>query len=288
MAIDRDEPRKLADEDGIGNLCWSPRSDFVVFAKWTVVLKKVSVEQLIWSDRKGVKLGPVGQPQTRVRAPRLSPDASRIAAQGWDDPPQMDIWIHDVTRGSKTRLTSHPASEHDARWTPQGNMMTFTSLRDGTADIFIQSADGSGEPKALVATPLNDSGSDWSDDGKYMIYSTCSRGQCDGLVPETQGRVSGLRSIAIHPGSFRRVRSRLFTRWTVRRLYGKRLRQEPDFVRRFPDGTGKTLVSMRGGTQPRWRKDGNELFYVEDVIERSLREQLGEPGRNPPDRYMVT
>ena len=37
-------------------------------------------------------------------------------------------------------------------------MITFTSLRDGTADIFIQSADGSGEPKALVATPLNDSG----------------------------------------------------------------------------------------------------------------------------------
>ena len=63
-----------------------------------------------------------------------------------------------MTRGSKTRLTSHPASEYDARWTPQGNMITFTSERGGTADIFMQSADGSGEPKALVATPHNDSG----------------------------------------------------------------------------------------------------------------------------------
>ena len=42
--LDRDEPRKLAGEDGIGGLCWSPRSDFVVFGKWTVVHKKVSVQ----------------------------------------------------------------------------------------------------------------------------------------------------------------------------------------------------------------------------------------------------
>jgi hypothetical protein len=42
--LNRDEPRKLAEEDGIGGLCWSPRSDFVVFAKWNVVLKKISVQ----------------------------------------------------------------------------------------------------------------------------------------------------------------------------------------------------------------------------------------------------
>jgi WD40-like Beta Propeller Repeat len=134
------------------------------------------LEQLIWRDRKGVKLGSVGQPQRRVRAPRLSPDGGRIAVQGWDDTPQLDIWIHDVTRGSKTRFTSHPASEQTGAWTPEGNLMTFTSLRNGTPDIFMQSADGGGEPKALVATPHNDFGSDWSDDGKYLIYTTCSRG----------------------------------------------------------------------------------------------------------------
>ena len=395
--LDRDEPRKLAEEDGIGGLCWSPHSDFVVFGKFTVVLKKVSVqggpivtlwelpggfaqrpnwssdgrsvvfangsparlyevpagggeasllfqvdasesrytfqdphflphegvgrrllfvtgspertqitaqdletgrreildlgerpvysptghivyqtagdlwampfsvrelkrtgdpfpiqrgaslpsiagdgtlvylkttggqEQLIWKDRKGVKLGPVGQPQTEIVAPRLSPDASRIAAQGWDDPPQLDIWIHDVTRGSKTRLTSHPASERNAVWTPQGNMITFTSLRDGTADIFIQSADGSGEPKALVATPLNESGSDWSDDGKYLIYHTCSRGLCDlWYLKRKDGyqdfEASHFEASPFTQSPFDEFRRRLFTKWTVRRLYGERLR----------------------------------------------------------------
>jgi Tol biopolymer transport system component len=197
----------------------------------------------------------------------------------------MDIWIHDVTRGSKTRLTSHPASEHDARWTPQGNMMTFTSLRDGTADIFIQSADGSGEPKALVATPLNDSGSDWSDDGKYMIYSTCSRGQCDVSCLKRKDGYQDFEASPFIQGPFDEFEADFspdgrFVAYTANDSGRNQI-----YVRRFSDGTGKTLVSMRGGTQPRWRKDGKELFYVEDVIERSLRDQLGGAGRNPPDRY---
>jgi eukaryotic-like serine/threonine-protein kinase len=431
--LDQDEPRKLAEEDGIGGLCWSPRSDFVVFGKWTVVLKKVSVqggpivtvwelpggsaqtptwssdgrsvvfalgfpsrlyevpadggearlllqvdtsesrytfqdphflphqgvgrrllfvtglpentqiaaqdlqtgrreilgpgqrpvysptghivyettgdlwampfsvrdlkrtgepfpiqrgaslpsiaaegtlvylgttgglEQLTWRDRKGVKLGSVGQPQRRVRAPRLSPDGTRIAAQGWDDPPQLDIWIHDVTRGSKTRLTSHPGREYDARWTPHGNMITFTSERGGTADVFMQSADGSGEPTALVATPFNDSASDWSDDGKYLIYSTCSRGQCDLGYLKRKDRYQDFEALPFiqspfdeHDGDF--SPDGRFVAYTANDSGSNEV-----YVRRFPDGTDKKQVSMRGGSQARWRKDGNELFYVEDA-----------------------
>jgi eukaryotic-like serine/threonine-protein kinase len=431
--LDRDEPRKLAEEDGIGGLCWSPRSDFVVFAKWTVVLKKVSVqggaivtlwelpggsaerpnwssdgrsvvfgrgfpsrlyevpadggearllfqvdvserrytfqdphflphegvgrrlllvtgsaestqiaaqdletgrreilgprqrpvysptghivyetagdlwampfslsdlkrtgepfpiqrgaslpsiaadgtlvylgttgglEQLIWRDRKGVKLGPVGQPQRRVRAPRLSPDGSRIAAQGWDDTPQLDIWIHDVTRGSKTRLTSHPASEQNAVWTPQGKLITFTSLRDGTADIFMQSADGSGEPKALVATPLNDSGSDWSDDGKYMLYNTCSRGQCDLWYLKRKDGYQDFEALPFIQSPFDEYDAYFSPDGRFVVYTANDSGRNEVYVRRFPDGTGMKQISMRGGAQPRWRKDGNELFFVEDA-----------------------
>ena len=223
------------------------------------------LEQLIWRDRKGVKLGAVGQPQTRVRAPRLSPDDSRIAAQGWDDPPQLDIWIHDVTRGSKTRLTSHPASEQRAAWTPQGNMITFTSERDGNADIFIQSADGSDEPKALVATPHNDFGSDWSDDGKYLIYGTCSRGQCDLWYLARKDGYQDFEASPFIQSPFDEHDADFSPDGRFVAYTANDSGRNEVYVRRFPDGTGKTLVSMRGGAQPRWRKDGNELFYVEDT-----------------------
>jgi eukaryotic-like serine/threonine-protein kinase len=431
--LDRDDPRKLAEEDGISGLCWSPRSDFVVFGKWTVVLKKVSVqgapivtlwelpggsaqgpnwssdgksivfasgfparlyevpadggearllfqidaaesrytfqdphflphegvgrrllfvtgssentqiaaqdlktgrreilgpgrrplysptghivyetagdvwampfsvsdlkrtgepfpiqrgaslpsiagdgtlvylgttggqEQLIWRDRKGVKLGPVGQPQTRVRAPRLSPDGSRIAVSGWDDTPQLDIWIHDVTRGPKTRFTTHPASEQTAVWTPQDNMITFTSLRDGTADIFIQSADGSGEPKPLVVTPNNDFGSDWSDDGKYLIYNTCSRGQCDIWYLKRKDGYQDFEASRFIESPFDEYEADFSPDGRFVAYTANDSGRNEVYVRRFPDGTGMKQVSMKGGAQPRWRKDGKELFYVEDV-----------------------
>lgn len=35
------------------------------------------------------------------------------------------------------------------------------------------------------------------------------------------------------------------------------------FVQRFPEGGGRRQVSVNGGSQARWRADGDELFYVE-------------------------
>src|SRR5205823_3575782 len=34
------------------------------------------------------------------------------------------------------------------------------------------------------------------------------------------------------------------------------------YVQPFPGPGGKWQVSTQGGTQPRWRKDGRELFYI--------------------------
>src|SRR5437879_6973968 len=34
------------------------------------------------------------------------------------------------------------------------------------------------------------------------------------------------------------------------------------YVQRFPEGSGKWQISISGGVQPRWRRDGKELFYV--------------------------
>ena len=34
------------------------------------------------------------------------------------------------------------------------------------------------------------------------------------------------------------------------------------YVTSFPDARGKWQVSTGGGEQPRWRRDGKELFYL--------------------------
>ena len=65
-----------------------------------------SVEgQLVWRDRGGKRLGPIGRPQAgTIRFPTLSPDGSRVAAQD-NSSGNLDIWVHETDRAVATRLT---------------------------------------------------------------------------------------------------------------------------------------------------------------------------------------
>ena len=109
------------------------------------------LEQLVWRNRQGVKLRSIGQPQNRIEFPRLAPDRTRVAAIGTDKGRPLAVWIHDVARGSKSKFTSHPTDHDRPIWTPDGNLITFTSNHNGNPDIFIQQVGSSAEPRALVA-----------------------------------------------------------------------------------------------------------------------------------------
>jgi Tol biopolymer transport system component len=222
------------------------------------------LQQLIWRDRRGTKLSTIGQPQRRILGPRLSPVGSRVAVTGSDDGVQFDLWISDVLRGTKSRFNSHPALESNPIWTPGGDELTFTSDRNGTADIFRQSGDASREPSVLVATNDNEFAGAWTKDLKYLIYGSCSRGQCDIWYLERKGEQGAYEALPF-------IRSP-FDDWSptfspdgrfVIYTSNESGRNEV-YVQRFPDAAGKVQVSTNGGTQPRWSRDGRELFYVEE------------------------
>lgn len=85
----------------------------------------------------------MGQPQQGMLHPKLSPDGRRVAVdatQGGD----VDIWVHDVDRPLKTRMTFDPGKEESPVWSPSGKQIAFTSNRRGNADLFTRAADGSG------------------------------------------------------------------------------------------------------------------------------------------------
>ena len=131
------------------------------------------LEQLIERNRQGTRIRSIGQPQPRIEMPRLSPDRKRVAVSAREKSGASQVWIHDLIRGSKSLLTSHP-SEHDRPiWTPRGDAITFTSARNGNPDIFVQPIDGVSDPQVLVATPDGDYPYDWSNDGKYLVFTRC-------------------------------------------------------------------------------------------------------------------
>ena len=126
--------------------------------------------QLVWRDRSGRRLAEViGQPQRSVGHVALSPDGRRVAVFG-DEIGNTDIWIHEVDRPLKTRLTFDPADEHGPIWSPAGDRIAFSTKRQGTWDVFVKPADGAGEATALVATAAKENMSDWSRGGKYILY----------------------------------------------------------------------------------------------------------------------
>ncbi|MCP5120800.1 MAG: protein kinase, partial [bacterium] len=101
-----------------------------------------SQEQLVWLDRGGQKSGVIGSVSGRSRDPALSPDGQLVAI-AMTEGSNEDVWIWDITRGVRTRLSSAPGSDSSPVWSPTGAELAFSSTRAGNQDIFLRQPDGS-------------------------------------------------------------------------------------------------------------------------------------------------
>ena len=219
--------------------------------------------QLVWLDRRGEKTGEIGQAREGIGSPALSPDG-RLVAVAVTESSNLDVWVYDIERGVRTRLST--AAERDTRpvWSPSGEQVAFTSNRARNNDIFLRQADGSGEEKALASTSLHEDLSDWSRDGKYLLYQLND--------PETGSDLWYLerkedgggwepRPFLQTPFSERAPRFSPDGRYVA--YVSNESGQNEVYVQPFPEGGRKVTVSNNGGTKVRWSRDGNELFYVE-------------------------
>ena len=91
-------------------------------------------EQLVWQDREAKKLGVIGQPQDRICYPALSPDGRQVAVRGTEDN-NSDVWVHEVGRSLKRRLTFDAVLDGRPILSPSGKEITFRSARQGNDDI---------------------------------------------------------------------------------------------------------------------------------------------------------
>ena len=111
-------------------------------------------QQLVWLDRQGKKLGAIGQPQRQILDPELSPDGRRVVVHGTEDG-NIDVWVHEVDRPLRQRVTFHSGLDGRAIWGPSENEVTFHSTREGYYDIYTRPLEGTGEPTLLVDSPFS-------------------------------------------------------------------------------------------------------------------------------------
>jgi Tol biopolymer transport system component len=265
IKIAQPAPRAIYSVSASGVLAWRPRSTLLQESK-----------QLTWFDRSGKKLGTLGEPAVYF-APTLSPDDRSVAVcrmepgTGTNNP--RDLWIFDVARGTSRPLTFDPADDCGPAWSPDGSRIAFFSDRRGVREIYQKAANGSGDEELLLAAkdqeghdPLGMSSEDWSADGRFLVYNSA-----------VGTHFNDLFLLPMSPAAKRKPVTFLATeaaehmgtiapngRWMAYRSDsgGRGEIYVSDMSPRGERGPGKWQISSGGGWQPRWRRDGKELFYA--------------------------
>lgn len=207
--------------------------------------------RLAWIDRTGKRVGEIGESQLDMYLPKLSPDGRYIAVEGYESSTAADIWLHDAVRHTKTRMTLDPARDSRPFWSPDGKQILFWSLRTGKVESFVQQADGTGTADILPGNPGLNYPTDWSQNGNYLMFDGewDLQRQHDGTWKPIQDSVQGLAKTLSPDGRFVAFVSSYSRTGEV-------------MVQSFPKPTHRWHVSMGDGAQPRWSRDGKELFYV--------------------------
>jgi dipeptidyl aminopeptidase/acylaminoacyl peptidase len=250
----------VAVDAGTGLAAFSVSQNGVLTFRSGVVLNVVeegAMAQLDWVDRTGRLIESVGGADA-YRGIELSPDGSRIGFHRHDNA-GGDLWILDVKRGAKTRLTFAP--EQDSRapvWSPDGSRIAFASYRNGSWGIYQKRVDsGTADDELLLEAKDRLAPDTWTPDGKSLVYNA----DADiWLLPLTGDRtpVPLARSPFTEAGGVVSPDGR----WMAYLSNESGSRQI--YIQAFPSGARKQAISTAlGAIQPLWRRDGKELFWVE-------------------------
>jgi serine/threonine protein kinase len=131
----------------------------------------VATNQMVWCDRNGKLLGTVGTPG-RIFGPAISPDAKWIVFNRASTPSSNDIWLRDLTRGTEQRLTSGASLNYSAVWSPKGDRIAYQSNRaGGVLNLYQRRASVTAHNELLLASGNNKAPTQWSSDGRFLVYS---------------------------------------------------------------------------------------------------------------------
>ena len=219
--------------------------------------------KLLSCGRTGEELEEIGRIEGFIAGISLSPDGQLAVLEAVVER-NRDIWVQDKARGVNTRLTFTDGNDGSPVWSPSGDQIAFFSRRrDGNADIYVKSSDGSGEAKAVVSTPLDEWPSDWSPDGDYLLYHAReSETRLDVWYLKLGGENSGEERVPFLQTPFDEKAAQFSPGGRFVVYSSDESGRFEIYVRPFPKGTGKWQVSRNGGSHPRWGRDGQELFYV--------------------------
>jgi dipeptidyl aminopeptidase/acylaminoacyl peptidase len=189
---------------------------------------------------------------------RLSPDG-KTAAVTTGDP--GDVWLHDLDRGIRTRLTFDPMTDSGAVWSPDGKAIYYSSDRQTQWRVFRRQVSGTGQEEEVTSDTEPGAVWDVSPDGRYLVFERYARPgrNLDLWVRPLAGEGKATPFLAA-PFSETEARFAPDGRWLA--YTSDESGRTEVYVTSFPGHEGKWQISSGGGFAPRWRRDGREIFYM--------------------------
>jgi serine/threonine-protein kinase len=192
----------------------------------------------------------------------LSPEGGRLAAGVGARDGDLNIWIKQLDRGPVTRLTF---GGHDRRpaWSPDGRTVAF--VRDtGTGSVIMaRAADGSSADRLLARIPNQPQEIVWAGDGSWLVLRTDNAmpGAGDLIGVRTTGDTTPVPLVATPFAELTPAVS-ADGRWLA---YVSNESGNPElYVRPFPNtSAARWQVSVSGGSEPRWSRDGKTLYFLD-------------------------
>ena len=224
---------------------------------------------LTWVDRKGVPLGKAAE-GVLYNGGRISPDGKRLAIAIGDPIPA--IWVFDLTRGTRVRLTFDSVSHQMPSWSADGQrvaFVTYLSQYAKGASLHVKQSGGTGPDETLLDetkpgnSPVTLLWPQWSPDGKYLTYQRMTGPGNASLwaVPTSGDKKPFLIVQPQNPqANIRQTRLSPDGKWLA--YTSTDSGREEVYVTPFPSASSRWQISQEGGGYPMWRGDSKEIFFA--------------------------
>ena len=227
---------------------------------------KRGATRLVVTDRSGAELQTLAaESNTLYYAPRLSPDGRRLVVAHYEPGSASGgLWLHELERKLKTRLTFDSGDDTLSAWSPDGREVAYSSVgrTAGTSGVFRIAADRPGQGRALFAAETFTCPDAWTPDGRRLVYmETSAQGGYSLFIRSLDGDPSPRRLGQGHASEWA---SDLSPDGRFIAYTSDASRRREVYVRALDSSSGEIRISNEGGLAPRWRRDGRELFYVDD------------------------
>jgi serine/threonine-protein kinase len=238
------------------------QAQFAVADNGTVVFVSEAGRSLVITDRAGVNQR-MFEGRSNFHHPRFSPDGKKLAVD-FTTADGRDVWVADLADGSMTRATID-RDGHDANWSPDGRSLTYNSFRAGDLGIYRVRPGTAAPAESLFASARLAYSGIWTADGAALVTIASS------ILPDSKTDIGILRNGGRGPLE-PLIASRFDDQYPALSPDNQWLAytsvlsgREEVYVRAFANDDNQVQVSLNGGSEPVWSRDGKEVYFRESA-----------------------